>query len=42
VLRELSTVDQRYQAVREMLDTGANVTDVATRVIFALLKRETT
>ncbi|MDQ5873767.1 MAG: leucine zipper domain-containing protein [Actinomycetota bacterium] len=28
---ELSMVEQRYQAVREVLDTGASVTDVATR-----------
>jgi transposase-like protein len=31
MLVELSMVEQRYQAVREVLDTGANVTDVATR-----------
>jgi transposase InsO family protein len=31
MLVEFSMVEQRYQAVREVLDTGANVTDVATR-----------
>jgi transposase-like protein len=31
MLVELSMVEQRYLAVREVLDTGANVTDVATR-----------
>jgi transposase-like protein len=31
VLVELSMVEQRYLAVREVLDTGASVTDVATR-----------
>jgi transposase-like protein len=28
---ELSVVEQRYLAVREALDTGAKITDVATR-----------
>jgi transposase-like protein len=28
---ELSMVEQRYQAVREVLDTGATITDVASR-----------
>lgn len=31
MLVELSMVEQRYLAVREVLDTGASVTDVATR-----------
>ena len=31
MLRELSMVEQRYQAVREVLDTGATITDVALR-----------
>jgi transposase InsO family protein len=31
MLVELSMVEQRYQAVREVLDTGASVTDVAIR-----------
>jgi len=31
MLQELSMVEQRYQAVREVLDTGANVGDVAVR-----------
>ena len=31
MLRELSMVEQRYLAVREVLDTGAAVNDVATR-----------
>jgi transposase InsO family protein len=31
MLQELSMVEQRYLAVREVLDTGANVNDVATR-----------
>lgn len=31
MLRELSMVEQRYLAVREVLDTGAGVNDVATR-----------
>jgi transposase InsO family protein len=31
MLVELSMVEQRYEAVREVLDTGATVTDVATR-----------
>src|SRR5437867_708326 len=31
MLQELSMVEQRYLAVREVLDTGANVGDVATR-----------
>ncbi len=31
MLRELSMVEQRYQAVREVLDTGATITDVAAR-----------
>lgn len=31
MLVELSMVEQRYQAVREVLDTGASITDVATR-----------
>jgi transposase InsO family protein len=31
MLRELSMVEQRYLAVREVLDTGAAITDVATR-----------
>jgi transposase-like protein len=31
MLQELSMVEQRYLAVREVLDTGASVTDVATR-----------
>jgi transposase InsO family protein len=31
MLVELSMVEQRYLAVREVLDTGVNVTDVATR-----------
>lgn len=31
MLVEPSMVEQRYQAVREVLDTGASVTDVATR-----------
>ena len=30
-LVELSMLEQRYLAVREVLDTGASVTDVATR-----------
>lgn len=30
MLRELSMVEQRYLAVREVLDTGASVGDVAT------------
>ena len=31
MLVELSMVEQRYQAVREVLDTGATITDVASR-----------
>jgi transposase-like protein len=31
MLVELSMVEQRYQAVREVLDTGATITDVAAR-----------
>ena len=31
MLVELAMVEQRYQAVREVLDTGASITDVATR-----------
>ena len=31
MLVELTMVEQRYLAVREVLDTGASVTDVATR-----------
>jgi len=31
MLVELSMVEQPYEAVREVLDTGATVTDVATR-----------
>ena len=31
MLQELSMVEQRYLAVREVLDTGADVNDVATR-----------
>lgn len=31
MLVELQMVEQRYEAVREVLDTGASVTDVATR-----------
>lgn len=31
MLRVLSMVEQRYQAVREVLDTGATITDVAAR-----------
>ena len=31
MLTELSMVEQRYLAVREVLDTGASVTDVAAR-----------
>jgi transposase InsO family protein len=31
MLQELSMVEQRYLAVREVLDTGANINDVATR-----------
>jgi len=34
MLRELSMVEQRYLAVREVLDTGAGVNDVATRYGF--------
>ncbi len=30
-LAELSMLEQRYLAVREVLDTGATVTDVAAR-----------
>ena len=30
-LVELSMLEQRYLAVREVLDTGANITDVALR-----------
>jgi hypothetical protein len=32
MLAELSVVEQRYLAVREALDTGAKVTDVAIRL----------
>ena len=31
MLIELSMVEQRYQAVREVFDTGATITDVAAR-----------
>ena len=31
MLSELTVVEQRYLAVREVLDTGATVTDVARR-----------
>ncbi len=31
VLRELGLVEQRYEAVREVLNDGASVTDVARR-----------
>jgi transposase-like protein len=31
MLVELSVVEQRYPAVREALDTGATITDIATR-----------
>ena len=31
MLADLSMVEQRYQAVREVLDTEATITDVATR-----------
>ena len=31
MLVELSMVEQRYLAVREVLDTGASITEVATR-----------
>ena len=31
MLAELSVVEQRYLAVREALDTGAKITDVALR-----------
>jgi transposase len=31
MLRELSMVEQRYQAVREVIDTGATITEVAQR-----------
>lgn len=31
MLRELGVVEQRYQAVREVLNDGASVTDVARR-----------
>ena len=31
MLAELSVVEQRYLAVREVLDSGAKITDVATR-----------
>jgi len=31
MLVELSMVEQRYLAVREALDSGATITDVATR-----------
>ena len=31
MLRELSMVEQRYQAVREVIDTGATITEVAAR-----------
>jgi transposase-like protein len=31
VLQELGLVEQRYQAVREILNDGASVTDVARR-----------
>jgi transposase-like protein len=31
MLQELSMVEQRYQAVREVLDTGADINDVAVR-----------
>lgn len=31
MLRELSMVEQRYQAVREVLDSGAGVSEVALR-----------
>jgi len=31
MLGELSVVEQRYLAVREVLDSGATVTDVALR-----------
>jgi hypothetical protein len=32
MLRELSMVERRYQPVREVLDTGATITDVAARL----------
>lgn len=38
MLWELSMVEQRYQAVREVLDTGATITDVPRRE-FATLSR---
>lgn len=31
MLTDLSMVEQRYQAVREVLDSGATITDVARR-----------
>ena len=31
MLREVSMVEQRYLAVREVLDTGATITQVATQ-----------
>jgi hypothetical protein len=31
MLQELSMVEQRYQAVREVLDSEASITEVATR-----------
>ena len=31
MLRELSMVEQRYEAVREVLDTGCSVSEVAVR-----------
>lgn len=39
MLVELSMVEQRYQVVREVLDTGATITDVASRYGVDLLRR---